>query len=168
MLVIHIRIQEPYWELYLNCYQKQKAPEHERLRLKYYSPEREAERAHGSLSSECILTEREADRIRGDLAAEALIESISHRKSAEKPPKLFDLTALQKCVSNTTYLEALLQYHKLNLINREANRRFGFTAERTLSTLQQLYETRKLISYPRTDSRYLTPDLLTNINQILK
>ena len=53
------------------------------------------------------------------------------------PPRLFDLTSLQ----------------------REANRRFGFSAEKTLSLAQALYERHKAITYPRTDSRYLPPDM---------
>lgn len=52
------------------------------------------------------------------------------------PPKLYDLTTLQ----------------------REANRLFGYTAKETLDTLQELYE-EKLLTYPRTDSRYVTSDM---------
>ena len=58
------------------------------------------------------------------------------RKKAEQPPKLYDLTTLQ----------------------REANRLFGFTAKQTLDYAQQLYE-KKLLTYPRTDSQYLTEDM---------
>ena len=57
-------------------------------------------------------------------------------KKAEQPPKLYDLTTLQ----------------------REANRLFGFTAKQTLDYAQQLYE-KKLLTYPRTDSQYLTEDM---------
>ncbi len=57
-------------------------------------------------------------------------------KKTEQPPKLYDLTALQ----------------------REANRLFGFTAKQTLDYAQQLYE-KKLLTYPRTDSQYLTEDM---------
>lgn len=58
-------------------------------------------------------------------------------KKAEQPPKLYDLTTLQ----------------------REANRLFGFTAKQTLDYAQTLYE-KKLLTYPRTDSQYLTDDML--------
>lgn len=57
-------------------------------------------------------------------------------EKAEQPPKLYDLTTLQ----------------------REANRLFGFTAKQTLDYAQQLYE-KKLLTYPRTDSQYLTEDM---------
>lgn len=59
------------------------------------------------------------------------------KKGRQKPPLLFDLTNLQK----------------------EANSRLGLSAQQTLSIAQDLYEKRKLITYPRTDSRYLTSEL---------
>lgn len=62
------------------------------------------------------------------------------------PPQLFHLTALQQ----------------------EANRRFGYTAEKTLSIAQSLYERHKLISYPRTDSRCLTPDVARTLTGIIE
>lgn len=71
------------------------------------------------------------------LAAEkATVKSVERREKAEKPPALYDLTTLQ----------------------REANRLLGFTAQQTLDYLQSLYE-KKLATYPRTDSRYLTSDM---------
>ena len=68
--------------------------------------------------------------------ANAVCTSIRREKKAERPPKLYDLTTLQ----------------------REANRLFGFTAKQTLDYAQQLYE-KKLLTYPRTDSQYLTEDM---------
>ena len=62
--------------------------------------------------------------------------SVVREKKTEKPPKLYDLTTLQ----------------------REANRVFGYTAKQTLDYSQSLYE-KKLLTYPRTDSRYLTVDM---------
>lgn len=62
--------------------------------------------------------------------------SVDREKKTVKPPKLFDLTSLQ----------------------REANRIFGYTAKETLDYAQSLYE-KKLLTYPRTDSRYLTGDM---------
>ena len=62
--------------------------------------------------------------------------SVVREKKTEKPPKLYDLTTLQ----------------------REANRVFGYTAKQTLDYAQSLYE-KKLLTYPRTDSRYLTGDM---------
>ena len=62
--------------------------------------------------------------------------SVNREKKTEQPPKLYDLTTLQ----------------------REANRLFGFTAKQTLDYAQQLYE-KRLLTYPRTDSQYLTEDM---------
>ena len=79
----------------------------------------------------------EADTLRKACAgASAICTSIQREKKTEQPPKLYDLTTLQ----------------------REANRLFGFTAKQTLDYAQQLYE-KKLLTYPRTDSQYLTEDM---------
>ena len=79
----------------------------------------------------------EADTLRKACAgASAICSSVKREKKAEQPPKLYDLTTLQ----------------------REANRLFGFTAKQTLDYAQQLYE-KKLLTYPRTDSQYLTEDM---------
>ena len=79
----------------------------------------------------------EADTLRKACAgASAICSSVKRGKKTEQPPKLYDLTTLQ----------------------REANRLFGFTAKQTLDYAQQLYE-KKLLTYPRTDSQYLTEDM---------
>ncbi len=62
--------------------------------------------------------------------------SVTKEQKKEQPPKLYDLTTLQ----------------------REANRLFGYTAKQTLDYTQSIYE-KKLLTYPRTDSRYLTSDM---------
>ena len=67
---------------------------------------------------------------------QAVCTSVTCEKKKEQPPKLYDLTTLQ----------------------REANRIFGYTAKQTLDYAQSLYE-KKLLTYPRTDSRYLTSDM---------
>ncbi|MEO6775353.1 MAG: DNA topoisomerase [Kofleriaceae bacterium] len=66
-----------------------------------------------------------------------VVERVRAKAVREPPPLLFDLTALQ----------------------RTANRRFGFTATRTLELAQALYERHKILTYPRTDSRHLSDDL---------
>ena len=68
--------------------------------------------------------------------AAATVKKVERRDKSEKPPALYDLTTLQ----------------------RDANRLLGFTAQQTLDYLQNLYE-KKLCTYPRTDSRYLTSDM---------
>ncbi|MCX8094967.1 MAG: DNA topoisomerase 3 [Caldisericia bacterium] len=77
---------------------------------------------------------------------DGLVDSIELKKNKVPPPLLYDLTELQ----------------------REANRLFGFTAQKTLSIAQSLYEQEKLITYPRTDSRYLPSSLKSDIPKILK
>ena len=80
----------------------------------------------------------EAEKIAGECrtAGTATVKSVERKDRAEKPPALYDLTSLQ----------------------RDANRLLGFTAKQTLDYTQSLYE-KKLVTYPRTDSRYLTEDM---------
>ena len=68
--------------------------------------------------------------------ADVTVKKVERKDKSEKPPALYDLTTLQ----------------------RDANRLMGFTAQQTLDYLQNLYE-KKLCTYPRTDSRYLTSDM---------
>ena len=75
---------------------------------------------------------------------QAVCVSVAREKKTEKPPKLYDLTTLQ----------------------REANRVFGYTAKQTLDYAQSLYE-KKLLTYPRTDSRYLTGDMAETASVVL-
>ena len=70
--------------------------------------------------------------------------SVKREKKTEQPPKLYDLTTLQ----------------------REANRLFGFTAKQALDYAQQLYE-KKLLTYPRTDSQYLTEDMGQTVQHLV-
>ncbi len=69
----------------------------------------------------------------------------TREKKTERPPLLYDLTTLQ----------------------REANSQLGFTAKKTLATAQKLYEQHKLITYPRTDSRYLSHDMPGKVEKAL-
>ncbi|MCX7921111.1 MAG: DNA topoisomerase III [Clostridia bacterium] len=75
-------------------------------------------------------------------------EIIEVKKEGKKelPPLAYDLTELQ----------------------REANRRYGYSAKKTLSIMQRLYETHKLVTYPRTDSRYITEDMVPTLPERLK
>ena len=87
----------------------------------------------------------EADTLRQACAgASAICSSVKREKKTEQPPKLYDLTTLQ----------------------REANRLFGFTAKQTLDYAQQLYE-KKLLTYPRTDSQYLTEDMGQTVQHLV-
>ena len=87
----------------------------------------------------------EADTLRKACAgASAICSSVKREKKTEQPPKLYDLTTLQ----------------------REANCLFGFTAKQTLDYVQQLYE-KKLLTYPRTDSQYLTEDMGQTVQHLV-
>ncbi len=77
-------------------------------------------------------------------AGSAIITKVEQKEKSEKPPALFDLTSLQ----------------------REANRQRGFTAQQTLDYTQALYE-KKLVTYPRTDSRYLTDDMAPLVPELV-
>lgn len=89
------------------------------------------------------LAERVRDAVKGRPARVA--ESVCEKKRFS-PPQLFDLTSLQ----------------------REANRKFGFSADKTLKLAQALYETHKLVTYPRTDSRYLPDDMKPRVKKVLE
>ncbi len=91
-----------------------------------------------TVASERITEKTQAEALQAVCltAAHATVKSVERKEKAEKPPALYDLTTLQ----------------------REANRLLGFTAQQTLDYLQSLYE-KKLATYPRTDSRYLTSDM---------
>jgi DNA topoisomerase-3 len=93
--------------------------------------------------------EGDENRIFGDLSRaeqivekvagkDGLVEKMERKEQSERPPLLYDLTSLQ----------------------RDANRRFGFSARRTLQAAQSLYEDKKAITYPRTSSRYLSGDMV--------
>ena len=75
----------------------------------------------------------------------AVVTTLERKDKSEKPPALYDLTTLQ----------------------RDANRILGFTAQQTLDYLQSLYE-KKLCTYPRTDSRYLTSDMADSLPALIQ
>src|SRR5881398_3046613 len=80
-----------------------------------------------------------AEQIVGKVTGkDGAVEKMEQKEQSERPPLLYDLTSLQ----------------------RDANRRFGFSARRTLQAAQSLYEDKKAITYPRTSSRYLSGDMV--------
>ena len=83
-----------------------------------------------------------ADAVRG---RPGVVERAERKRERARPPLLFDLTTLQK----------------------EANKRFGLSAERTLAAAQALYERHKAITYPRTDSRHLTGDMAPGLPKVV-
>ena len=88
-----------------------------------------------------IKSKTEAEKLRrACLGTSVTVAGVKQTERTERPPKLYDLTTLQ----------------------REANRLFGYTAQETLDYLQSLYE-KRLTTYPRTDSRYLTEDMADDL-----
>jgi len=84
--------------------------------------------------------DRIAEKVRGGTGT---VRKAQKKTATEKPPLLYDLTELQ----------------------RNANARYGFTADRTLRAAQALYEEKKLITYPRTSSRYLSQDMVGGLKE---
>jgi len=87
-----------------------------------------------------------AERILAALRGKPAVASETRKPSRESAPLPFDLTTLQ----------------------REANRRFGFSARRTLQAAQRLYEGHKVLTYPRTDSKHLPEDYGDHVSQVLR
>lgn len=84
-----------------------------------------------------------ADSVRGKRGVLSEVKKVYRFKA---PPAAYDLTELQ----------------------RDANKKYGYSAKQTLSLMQSLYETHKLLTYPRTDSRYITKDVATTLPERLR
>lgn len=96
--------------------------------------------------TERIDSKTEAEKVAGAcLNGQALVTSVAKEEKTVAPPKLYDLTTLQ----------------------RDANRLFGFTAKQTLEYTQSLYE-KKLCTYPRTDSQYLSDDMEQTAGNVIE
>ncbi len=94
---------------------------------------------------EKVKTEEEAKAIAAAcIKKQAVVSSLKKETKTVNPPKLYDLTTLQ----------------------REANRYYGFTAQQTLDLVQSLYE-KKLLTYPRTDSQFITEDMESTARQVI-
>lgn len=97
-------------------------------------------------ATERIDSKTEAKQIAGACRnGQALVTSVEKEEKTVSPPKLYDLTTLQ----------------------RDANRLFGFTAKQTLEYMQSLYE-KKLCTYPRTDSQYLSDDMEQTAGNVIE
>ena len=95
--------------------------------------------------SENIANEEAADLLAALCnGSTAVVTQMKKERKKSFPPKLYDLTSLQ----------------------REANRYFGYTAKRTLDMLQELYE-EKLVTYPRTDSQFVTEDMKDTVDELV-
>jgi DNA topoisomerase III len=101
----------------------------------------------GALRGPRLATEAEAEAIVAACRGRSgTITTLEKKEQREKAPMLYDLTSLQ----------------------REANNRYGFSAKRTLAAAQRCYEEHKALTYPRTNSRYLTNDMVPEIKPIAK
>ena len=100
----------------------------------------------GTASSKRFAQKEDAELLLSKCRKEgrATVQKMERKEKSESPPQLYDLTALQ----------------------RDANRLLGFTAQQTLDYAQSLYE-KRLITYPRTDSRFLTEDMAASIPGIV-
>ena len=95
--------------------------------------------------SEQMAQEQDADAMQAACDGQcAVVGSIERKRVEKKPPKLYDLTTLQ----------------------REANRYYGLPASQTLQALQELYE-EKLVTYPRTDSQFVTEDMRKTVESLV-
>ena len=94
------------------------------------------------VSSERFKEKAQAEELLAECrkSSQALVQKSERREKSERPPALYDLTTLQ----------------------RDANRLLGYSAQQTLDYTQALYE-KKLVTYPRTDSRYLTEDMAAGL-----
>jgi DNA topoisomerase-3 len=131
----------PYWQLEARL----QAEEHEYTAIWFDPSFRAGEDAPGARD----------DRISDELRARAIARAVdgqsgtaseTRKPSRETAPPLFDLTSLQ----------------------REANRRFGWSAKRTLNAAQRCYEGHKVLTYPRTDSRCLPTDYRATVDEVLR
>lgn len=104
------------------------------------------EKQEESINSKyAILKKGEAEKIASEVSGKkGVIKSIQSKISSEKPPLLFSLTTLQQ----------------------EANKKFGYSADKTLNIAQSLYE-KHLISYPRTESQHLDPGYVAEVKKIV-
>lgn len=91
-----------------------------------------------------IFDQSQAERIKEKLQEKSgIVVNVEIAERSEMPPLAYDLTELQ----------------------RDANKKYGFSAKKTLSIMQSLYESYKLVTYPRTDSRYITSDMIDTLKE---
>ncbi|MDR1565610.1 MAG: DNA topoisomerase III [Oscillospiraceae bacterium] len=100
----------------------------------------------GTKGQSRISTREAAEDILKRLPNQGIISEITKQYKHKAPPAAYDLTELQ----------------------RDANRRFAYSAKQTLSLMQSLYEHHKLLTYPRTDSRYITDDIVPTLPDRLR
>lgn len=138
------RVQTPVLSIICNRYEEHQSFKSLALFTPVLELQVEGQILEAKWSGDTLYDRESATKILNDLPDDLQCISYEAKPKIEKPPLLFDLTSLQ----------------------REANKRFGLTAKQTLQAAQKLYES-KYLTYPRTDSRYLTTDLFESIPALL-
>ncbi|MCB9674177.1 MAG: DNA topoisomerase 3 [Alphaproteobacteria bacterium] len=140
-------VAEPFWQVKLDLEVEHGGKKHGWTATWFARDRQDSKDGQAAPSSERILDQAYADSLLA--AAEGQVGTLQladRSRKREPPPLLYDLTALQ----------------------RRANQRYGLSAQRTLAIAQELYEKYKLITYPRTDARYLTPDQVPELPDVVR
>lgn len=111
---------------------------------KWFNEEYDSKSSDRDEKADRIFDEKQADKIIKSCTGKVAVVEEKSKEALENCQLLYDLTSIQ----------------------REANNMFGFSAKMTLGTLQSLYEKHKLLTYPRTDSRYLPEDYVSNTFEV--
>ena len=111
----------------------------------YYKIELDTDKGFALKSEDKYNSASDAENVFYTIGTYGTVESFEKKRQKKNPPLLFDLTLLQ----------------------REANSQLGYTAQETLDILQKLYES-KLVTYPRTDSNYITEDMKNTAGELVK
>jgi DNA topoisomerase-3 len=116
------------------------------IKEKYYMVGLQLDDSSAVLENAKFFDIAQAEQIKSDCNGKsATVTAVKREKKTINPPRLFDLTSLQ----------------------REANRLYGYTAQNTLDYTQNLYEKYRCVSYPRTDSQYITEDMAGTVADII-
>ncbi len=136
-------VPQDYWEAQIQVSKEGQPP----FTAKWYTEEPDPEKPDTMRRTTRIASEEEARRIadRCGKGQTAVVDRVETTARKQLPPLLYDLTELQ----------------------RDGNRKFGYSASKVLNIAQDLYEKHKLITYPRTDSRYLSDDMKETVRKTL-
>lgn len=134
-------VPKPYWEVYADF--RVAAGDY---RGRWWREDFQKSDADPHARADRIWSQDEAEAIRARCEGQTGIVTETKKPARQVPPLLYDLTSLQ----------------------REASNRFGFSARRTLQLAQALYEKHKVLTYPRTDSRYLPEDYLGTVKGVVQ
>ncbi len=140
-------VPEAFWQVKLKLQVEHDGTKHGWTGIWFSKRARDSKDGQSAPRSERIDDEAFAKSLLA--AAEGQVGTLQladRKKKRERPPLLYDLTALQ----------------------RRANQRYGLSAQRTLAIAQELYEKHKLITYPRTDARFLTPDQVSTLPGVVQ